>query len=145
MKFSAQTQHRQPNQDDSVIPLINVVFLMLIFFMVAGQVQRSDVVKLEPPSSRSEIKMTDKPLEILVADKAQLYLDNQPTALDSLKDNLSQAFEQAADKEKFSVLVKVDATLPVEDLQAVLSEIKAAGLTKIALATQQKPNKEAAS
>jgi biopolymer transport protein ExbD len=50
MKLCNEAVHKKNDSDDNLIPLINVVFLMLIFFMVAGQIQKSDAIKLQPPS-----------------------------------------------------------------------------------------------
>ena len=42
MNFTGQEAPRKDNSDDQLIPLINIVFLMLIFFMVAGQISEQD-------------------------------------------------------------------------------------------------------
>ncbi|MEL7528591.1 MAG: biopolymer transporter ExbD, partial [Pseudomonadota bacterium] len=42
-----QQQRRDP--PENTIPLINVVFLMLIFFLFAGSIARDDARKIEPP------------------------------------------------------------------------------------------------
>lgn len=126
--------------DDNLIPLINVVFLMLIFFMVAGHITKSDKVKLMPPNSVSDTQSAEAEKVVLAATHDdQIYLDDQPITQDKLSAALTQAFEQSKAPEKFSVLVKVDADLPVEKLQALLKEVKAAGLTHVSLATRLIP------
>ncbi|GGO84127.1 hypothetical protein GCM10011348_29650 [Marinobacterium nitratireducens] len=80
MKIVPTRQQGKTTSDDNLIPLINVVFLMLIFFMVAGQISRSDAVRIVPPASISDKRTAaENPVEVLIAD-AQLYLDNEAVA-----------------------------------------------------------------
>ncbi|MFC6669841.1 ExbD/TolR family protein [Marinobacterium aestuariivivens] len=136
MKIALTQNRSRPAGDDNLIPLINVVFLMLIFFMVAGQISRSDALRILPPASISETRTADENRAlVLIADKL-LYLDDEAVTLDSLGDSLARKFEQAEVPEDFSVLVKAEASTPVDELQAVLRQIRSAGLMKVSLATR---------
>jgi len=137
MKLAPTRSPSGKGGDDNLIPLINVVFLMLIFFMIAGQISRSDAVKIMPPASISE-KRTDDGSRALVLISAQqgLFVDEQPVDLAVIADTLAQRFRDAGNPEDFSVLVKADAGTPVDELQAVLRQIRAAGLMKVSLATR---------
>ncbi len=128
---------QKATSDDNLIPLINVVFLMLIFFMVAGQISRSDAIKIEPPFSNNDNRGAESdPVTLLVSADGAIYLQDEAIAREQLVERLNLLFNAAADPEQFRVLLKVDATLPVEELQAVLRQVRAAGLLKIALATR---------
>ncbi|CUB04647.1 ExbD/TolR family protein [Marinomonas fungiae] len=133
-KFIAQ---RDGQGDDSVIPLINVVFLMLIFFMVAGQIQKSDPIQITPPNSINEARPTSDPnVLLLIGANQELYFNDEPIELDVLEGRLTQRFEQAQDREAFWVQIKADGALAVEDMRPVFSAIRRAGLTKVSVATQ---------
>ncbi|MCG8693196.1 MAG: biopolymer transporter ExbD, partial [Minwuiales bacterium] len=41
------------SDDDRILPLINVVFLLLIFFMLAGRLSAGDPFRVDPPASVS--------------------------------------------------------------------------------------------
>lgn len=128
---------RAAQTDDGVIPLINVVFLMLIFFMVAGQIQKADAVKIEPPRSVNEAKAeTDPNVLILVSISGEWFFNDQPVTESDLQDRLTLAFEEAADKEQFWIQIKADGELPVEKLAPIFTSIKHAGLNKVSIATQ---------
>lgn len=122
--------------DDQLIPLINVVFLMLIFFMVAGHITRQNPIKLDPPQSINETHNDpDNQVEVSRTADGKLYLGADPVTSETLGEQLKQRFEKAKDKEHFSVLVRVDGDTPVEQLQPLLMTIKEAGLTHVGLAT----------
>jgi biopolymer transport protein ExbD len=130
-------QHKKPNQDDNLIPLINIVFLMLIFFMVAGHISESDPIQVQPPASVSDSQSEVKPLTIVVSTEGEIAVGQEQVTKDTLSAVITQHFEQAADPQGFRLLVKVDANLAVEELQHILSLIKQTGIKRIALATQK--------
>ncbi|WP_413699595.1 ExbD/TolR family protein [Psychromonas sp. KJ10-10] len=112
--------------DDNLIPLINVVFLMLIFFMVAGHIEHSDVVKTNPPQSVNEQALQKENIaELLVTEKSELFLNGESVNADNLSEQLKLASAQSQSIENYSVLVKVDEKLDVVELKKVLRHIKA--------------------
>lgn len=134
-KFIAQRDGQ--GGDDSVIPLINVVFLMLIFFMVAGQIQKSDPIKITPPNSINEARPSSDPnVLLLIGANQELYFNDEAVVLDDIEGRLTQLFEQAQDPEAFWVQIKADGNIAVEDMRPVFSAIRRAGLTKVSVATQ---------
>ncbi|MGB5444078.1 MAG: biopolymer transporter ExbD [Psychromonas sp.] len=139
MLLPEKTNNRNQS-DDNLIPLINVVFLMLIFFMVAGQIQRSDPEKISLPDSISELtlqKQQENRVELLVTENGKLYIAGQAIPITELKDSLLVYFAQAKEPQRFNVLLKVDAKLEVERLQEILTGIKMAGLLHVSLITQK--------
>ncbi len=137
MQLGKAIQHKKPNQDDNLIPLINIVFLMLIFFMVAGHISESDPIKVQPPGSLSEQHSEVKPLTIVVNTDGEIAVGQEQVTEQELTAAINRQFSQAEDPEAFRLLVKVDANLAVEKLQHVLSLVKQTGIKRIALATQK--------
>jgi biopolymer transport protein ExbD len=123
--------------DEHLIPLINVVFLMLIFFMVAGQIKRSDVETVQPLESLSDTRQAQEMITLIATLDGSLYLDNQAVDQAGLATGLLVALAQAETPDALVVLVKVDAGLPVDVLQRLLRQIKATGLARVSLATRQ--------
>jgi len=137
MKFSAQAASGSANRDDNLIPLINVVFLMLIFFMVAGNISRSDAIRINPPASLSEKSVAAQtPIIILLSSAGAIYMDDMELDAAQLKDRIASVLDNSQDPQALSVLLKVDAQAPVELLLQTLGQIKAAGMLKISLATR---------
>ncbi|WP_100639121.1 ExbD/TolR family protein [Marinobacter salexigens] len=137
MKLSATTPSKDLASDDNLVPLINIVFLMLIFFMVAGQITASDAVKVQAPESLTAARGEEHSVTILVAANSAMYLDNLEVSPDLLVEKLESLLGEADTPDEVSVLVKADAALPVDELQKVLRHIKKAGLLKVALLTRQ--------
>ena len=130
-------RRREPqSQDNSMIPLINVVFLMLAFFMIAGQIQRSDAVRMEPPESLSRAAQGEYTATLLITARQSLFLNDTPLRREQLAGEIRRLLETAADPQGVRVLVKADASLPATELRLVLGRLRAAGLLRVSLATE---------
>ncbi len=139
MHLGKVANHKKANQDDGLIPLINIVFLMLIFFMVAGHIERTSPIDVMPPVSISETHQAQEPLELIISSTGELAFNYQRLQQADLQQAIELAFEQAEDKEQFKILVKVDGHLEVDALRETLSIIKHSGIKRVALATQYHP------
>ena len=143
MIVSPHANSDRPRGDHGLVPLINVVFLLLAFFMIAGQIQRADLVRVDPPVSISESVPTERRTEVVVDRDGTVYVEGESVELESLADviesargpdatlDLVLAHQQTMD----SILVKADADLEVAKLEAVLTELMRAGVSRAALAT----------
>lgn len=105
-----ETGRRANNGDDNLVPLINIVFLMLIFFMVAGQISKSDAIKVEPPASISQQPLTEtEPLDIIASAEGEIYIEDRALRLDQLQGDLQQRLAAVEDPDQLKVRVKTDA------------------------------------
>ncbi len=137
-------RRREPqSQDNSMIPLINVVFLMLAFFMILGQIESSDAVRLDPPESLSLEAQGEYTATLLVTERQSLYLNDQALRSEQLAGEIRRLLEASADPQGVRVLVKADATLPASDLRRILARLRAAGLLRVSLATESMPDRSA--
>ncbi|MFW1677151.1 ExbD/TolR family protein [Pontibacter sp. JAM-7] len=121
--------------DDNLIPLINVVFLMLIFFMVAGHIQTSDPANIQLPESQANTDNDQQRHELLIDAAGNCYLDGNLVAHSLLENPLNQLASSRSDS-SLPLLVKADAQLPVSQLQQRLRLVHAAGIQRISLATR---------
>ena len=134
--MNLQRKREGQSQDNSMIPLINVVFLMLAFFMILGQIEGSDAVRLDPPESLSRQVRAEHTATLLVTERLSLYLDDRPLPMERVEEEIRRVLESSIDPQDVRVLVKADASLPASDLRQVLARLRAAGLLRVSLATE---------
>ena len=109
---------------ESVVPMINVVFLLLIFFLMSAQIAPPDPVDVLPPV----VRHADAPLP---EDARQVWLGRDGVLHhDGLTDAAAQA--RLAD-DPGPVSLRADAALPAADLARTLRLLAEAGLTEITL------------
>ncbi|MEJ2724141.1 MAG: biopolymer transporter ExbD [Deltaproteobacteria bacterium] len=114
-----------------MLPLIDIVFLLLVFFiyaMLSMAVHRGLPVVL-PSSSTPEI---DKHLilSVTVQSDGSIYLDKEPTSLEALSKSL---VKKASGEKEAGVLLFADKNLPYQTLFRVMDQIRLAGLSRISL------------
>jgi len=137
MKIGEKFAAKKAGDDDNMVPLINIVFLMLVFFMVAGQIRKADPIPIVPPHSINETRAANDPnVEIVVGLDDSLYVDDIVMAIEDTQSYLEEAFSTDQNQDTFWVQVKADGDIPLEKLRPIFNQIRLAGLTKVSLATQ---------
>lgn len=135
MKITSPIQKRVFGNDDNLVPLINIIFLLLIFFMVAGNITASDVVPVNALQSITQAPQTEADATLLVSAAGDVYLNSQLVGPELLTELLLKQLALSPDPEKFRVQMKVDAALPVKSLKAVMGSVRNAGLLRVSLLT----------
>jgi len=114
-----------------MLPLIDIVFLLLVFFiyaMLSMAVHRGLPVVL-PTSSTAKI---DKKLLVSVSIKSDgtIYVDEEQVQIENLTNVLA---ERAKEKIEPGVLLFADHTIKYQQLFRVLDQIRTAGFSRISL------------
>jgi biopolymer transport protein ExbD len=131
--------HKEEGVEVNLTPLIDVVFLLLIFFMVSTTFDRHATLKVSLPES--SVKATQKQDEALVLSidaKGNYFLNDRQIVNQSL-DTLMQALkrtigDEAAIKETALVL-RADANTPHQSVVRAMDAASRLGLTKLSIAT----------
>ncbi len=124
MRFPAPTR-RQPRE--SIVPMINVVFLLLIFFLMTAQIAPPDPFDLTLPQSAAQ----DEPVG-----NAVLYVaaDGTPALNGQTGDAAWAAL--AALAPDTALTLRADRALPGADLARLMQRLAGLGLRDVELAVQ---------
>lgn len=120
-------QRARSNGDEQLIPLINIVFLLLVFFMVAGQIAAPFNRQLELPGVAAGTPIENGPRVLEVDADGAVTLGEQPLPLE----DISAAVEGAS-----AVAVRADRRATAAMLQNVLLQVRAAQVNTITLHTR---------
>ena len=143
MKIQRLKRKNSRNLILDMTPLIDVVFLLLIFFMVATTFQDVDSsVNIELPKSSSAHKISIKTLEVKITKDLEIYLivknlndKDEMLKVDrgELKTKLKERLEIARDK---NVIISADKSVNYQSLIEVLDIAKEAGAGSLDLNTK---------
>lgn len=126
-----------PRPRIEMLPLIDIVFLLLVFFiyaMLSMAVHRGMDVNL-PGSTQAELT-EEVPLSLAVkvgSTGLEIYLNEEPLGLDDLETDLRQAVEQLKEQAMPEILLFADKSVTYQQLYKVLDRINSAGIEKISL------------
>ncbi len=124
------------SNEDNMIPLINVVFLMLIFFMIAGVIRESDKTNIIYPASLNNHKLAKDVITLEVNKDESILFEQRVLNPELLTLQLKQQVKTRQNISDLHVVLKVDRTLSAQALHKVLKSIRSAGLLKVQLLTE---------
>jgi len=117
--------------DDALIPLINIVFLLLIFFMVAGSIQPSIPVDISHPIA-NEVDNPIKPLavQIVLTDEGTIYWNEQIVTIEKVPQVMKE-------QTPTQVNLHLAGSIKAIELEPLLNVLRAHKGTAISLITIQ--------
>jgi len=133
-------QHRtkeEPTVD--LTSLIDVVFLLLLFFMVSTTFERQAVMKVELPEASAVEDRTDIPdgLELVIDGDGQMYLNDQ-RLIDSEPRTLRAAIEQeAGDNRDLALVLRADRQTPHHYVVTAMDVAAQLGFRNLSIATDR--------
>ena len=131
---------RRRSTSVDITPLIDVVFLLLIFFMVSTTFEQETEIRIELPQATGE-KPEHSPdeLEITIDRKGTFYVNQLEvinTEIDTLKAAISKAVK---DQRDIPVIINADARTPHQAVITVMDAASQLGLLHMTFATHN-PN-----
>lgn len=135
MNFSRAEEDRL---DVNITPLIDVVFLLLIFFMVTTTFNQQAELRVDLPEASSEEQALEIiPIEITI-DPSGAYFVNGQSLTKSTPKALLQALSKLVgeDKEK-SVIIRADANTPHQAVVTAMDTVSKVGVSKLSIATSK--------
>ena len=137
MKFSQDALIEEETLDINLTPLIDIVFLLLIFFMVSTTFDTSAGISVSLPSAAtSELQDRKEPLTIAISADNTLYLDEKPVTLEEVSAFFS---EHARTGTNIKLIVRADKSADHGTVVAVMDRAKEAGINKLAVAAELVP------
>ena len=135
-------QLRDSNKEDpdiSLTSLIDVVFLLLIFFMVSTTFERQATLKVDLPEASNVTQATDQPDSFeLVIDKNGRYYLNDRQLIDGKPATLRAAFiEAAADNRSIPIILRADAETPHHFVVTAMDITAQLGFQRLSIAAER--------
>lgn len=136
MKFT--NQHKQEEAGIELTPLIDVVFLLLIFFMISTTFTKEAHLKINLPQSDQQQEQQDQPeqLEIYIASDASYSIKGQQDAsahslINNDRDTLRRALSDYETTSDTLLVIRADRLAPHESVVKVMDVAQALGLSKL--------------
>ncbi|PPR28250.1 MAG: hypothetical protein CFH31_01133 [Alphaproteobacteria bacterium MarineAlpha9_Bin1] len=126
-------KHNKRSRTPNLVPLINIVFLLLIFFMLTGTLKRSDIFDISPPESSTGADAEAPELVLLISKSNQIALNNKNIEFSELQKQLLVIVETYPLQE---VLVKADGKAYSGTLSKIINIIRESGIKRAAIVTK---------
>ncbi|MBN1354710.1 biopolymer transporter ExbD [bacterium] len=113
----------------NITPLIDVVLMLLIFFMISTSFVFQPGLMIRLPSSDSSEVSASQGAQVIVTADGQIYFDRIRTSIGELEENMRR-FE-----DKSVLMLKADSTVTHGRIVEVMDRAKRAGFDRLAIAT----------
>jgi len=120
---------RAKTDEERVLPLVNVVFLLLIFVMIAGEIIYPDPFQTQPPHSIREGWTETPETTIYVGVNFQIALGDKPVTQAMLEKLLHEKEELG------KVRLKADGRVPASQVVIIMEILASAGALEVDLIT----------
>lgn len=127
-------QKRQDDTEIDLTPMLDVVFIMLIFFIVTATFVREPGVDIVRPFATTAEKVANQKLLIAITDKGVVWIDKKALK----RHEVFQAIESLrAQNPQGALVIQADSEANAEDMAFVIDAAKRAGVSDISLSAVQ--------
>jgi len=131
-------QFTKQDPEVNLTSLIDVVFLLLIFFMVSTTFTKESEITVDLPEANAEpVEAAIAPIDLTIDVKGHFYI-NQQKVVNRQTTTLKKAIQLAVDGRKdVSLVISADANTPYQAVVSAMDAARQLGIVKLSLATKQ--------
>lgn len=138
MRFKRNTKD---NLDVNLTPLIDVVFLLLIFFMVSTTFMKQSTLSITlPEADERKVQMDTKTISLMIDSQGNYAIDGQ-VLLNSQRNHLIEALKQlmntyGIEKQNPALIISADAKAPHQSVVTAMDAAAALGLSNLRISVR---------
>lgn len=130
---------KQQKQEDEKVadltPMLDVVFILLIFFIVTSTFIKETGIEINRPDTQTaEMKKTVSLLVAVAADNS-IWIDKKRVDMRNVRPMMEKLH---AENPRGGLVIQADSASKVEKVLAIMDSARAIGITQIAIASEQK-------
>lgn len=125
------------DEDESAIditPMLDVVFIMLIFFIVTATFVKEAGIDVNRPDAATAVKQEKANILIAISATNEIWIDRRRVDIRSVRPNIERLH---AENPQGSVVIQADKESKTETLIKVMDASRSAGVFNVAIAAQE--------
>ena len=127
----------EPITKVNVTPIIDVALVLVIILMVTAPMLSVADLPVQLPAARTREAEDERNVSITLGSDGSVAVDDERIAPDALTAALTRRLAEPGNQDVV-VVVRADTNIPYASLRDVLDQARAAGATRLAIATRQK-------
>ncbi|GAA4922116.1 biopolymer transporter ExbD [Mucilaginibacter defluvii] len=132
--MNLRKRHGRVTAEVHTSALNDIMFFLLLFFLIASTVTNPNVIKLMLPKSSSGQSVSKKTITVSVTKDLKYYIDKKETPVDQLEATLGGYKSLATE---LTIVLYVDRTVAIQDVVQVMDIAQKLNI-KLVLATEKK-------
>jgi biopolymer transport protein ExbD len=119
--------------DINLTPMLDVVFIMLIFFIVTATFIKQAGIDVSRPDALTSVKKPTVAVLVAIHENGDIWIDKKRVDVGAVRAHIERLH---AENPKGGLVVQADKNSTTEKVLAVLAAARAAGMTEVAIATE---------
>ncbi|HEX8023251.1 ExbD/TolR family protein [Mucilaginibacter sp.] len=132
--MNLRKRHRGASAEVHTSAMNDIMFFLLLFFLIASTVTNPNVIKLVLPKSSSGQSVSKKTITVSVTKDLKYYVDKKEIPVDALQTTLAGYKNLATE---LTIVLYVDKTVAIQDVVQVMDVAQKLNI-KLVLATEPK-------
>ena len=130
MRRSLINQAVEETEEPNITPMLDVVFILLIFFIVTANFIKEPGLEINRPDSETSEITENAAILIAIGAAGEIYMDGRRIDVRQVKANVIRLI---AENPQGSVVIQADVKSTAEKIVAVMDEVREAGVVDISL------------
>jgi biopolymer transport protein ExbD len=134
MRYS-HTEQESSAANVNLTPLIDVVFILLIFFLVTASFTKEAGIDVNRPTAQTAVRQEQGNLIIAINKSGEIWIDNQLVDLRTIRAHIERLHAQNPEG---TVIILADKESRTGTAVDVLDQVRLAGVSNVAIAAERK-------
>ena len=115
-------------------PMLDVVFIMLIFFIVTASFVKESGIDVNRPDAATAVKKDRANILVAISDKGEVWINKRQVDIRAVQANIERLY---AENPQGSVVIQADKKATTEVLIKVMDASRAAGVFDVSIAADE--------
>ena len=126
-------RHKKARQQAEIdmTPMLDIVFIMLIFFIVTTSFVKESGIEVNPPQAQTSQQQDNATIFVAINAEGDVWIDKRLIDIRSVRTVIARLH---AENPEGAVVIQSDENARTKDLVSVMDQIRLAGIEKVAIA-----------
>ncbi|RZF83296.1 biopolymer transporter ExbD [Pseudoalteromonas sp. CO325X] len=121
-------------EEINMTPMLDVVFIMLIFFIVTASFVKESGIDVNRPEAATAVKKERANILVAISDKGEVWINKREVDVRAVQANIERL---KAENPQGSVVIQADKKATTDTLIRVMDAARAAGVFDVSIAAQE--------
>ncbi|MCW8834496.1 MAG: biopolymer transporter ExbD [Colwellia sp.] len=127
-------QAQEEKEEIDMTPMLDVVFILLIFFIVTASFVKEAGIDVNRPEAATAVKKERANILVAISDKGDIWINKRKVDIRSVQANIERL---KAENPQGTVVIQADKKATTDTLIKVMDSARAAGVFDVSIAAQE--------
>jgi len=132
--LSQMLQDQDEKEEIDMTPMLDVVFILLIFFIVTASFVKEAGIDVNRPEAATAVKKERANILVAISDKGDIWINKRKVDIRSVQANIERL---KAENPQGTVVIQADKKSTTDTLIKVMDSARAAGVYDVSIAAQE--------